>query len=135
LPDGDTDALSSGEIALLVDGLTDDVSFGWALIHLGLREDPPPEDVPPTGDVIAAAFASFERLVNLGLVEIGRIEYVNPGQPAGSVAPVKHVAEPIDAVRARVERECAQASRDTDWMFACWLVNTPAGHERANTNT
>jgi hypothetical protein len=62
LPDRDTDALSSGEIALLVDGLTDDVSFGWALIHLRLRENPPREDVPPTGDVIAAAFASFERI-------------------------------------------------------------------------
>jgi hypothetical protein len=85
--------------------------------------------------VIADAFISFERLVDLGLVEIGRIEYVNPDEAAGSVAPVKHVAEPIDAVRARVERECAQASRDTDWTFACWLVTTSAGRETALRNT
>ena len=53
--------LTGGEIELLIDGLSDDVSFAWALIHLGLRDNPPLDDVPPNAETIGAAFAHFER--------------------------------------------------------------------------
>ena len=39
--------LSDGEVASLIDGLTDDVSFEWTLIDLGIRSNPPPVDEPP----------------------------------------------------------------------------------------
>jgi hypothetical protein len=123
-------ALSEGEIALLIDGLTDDVSFSWALIDLGLRGNPPLEDVPPYPEMIAAAFVSFERLLGLGLVAIGRIDE-DPNPPPGSYRPVKHVAEPIETVRDRVERDCSRAASWSDWAFCCLLDNTDAGDEVA----
>jgi hypothetical protein len=32
--------LNPGEIEILIDGLTDDVSLDWALIHLGIMGNP-----------------------------------------------------------------------------------------------
>jgi hypothetical protein len=63
-----------------------------------------------------------ERLVNGGLAVLGRIEYVDGGSP-GRLAPVRHVVEPLDLVRQRVE----QAISGPDWEYACWLVNTDRG--------
>ena len=122
--------LSEGEIELLIDGLTDDVSFSWALIDVGLRGNPPDEDVPADREMIAAAFISFERLVELGLVAIGRIDE-DPDTPRGRYRAVKHVAEPIETVRDWMERECGQAVSWPDWAFCCWLVSTDAGDEVA----
>ena len=48
--------LNAGELELLIDGLTDDVSFEWALIHLGIRSDDQPAMSPPTSDEVEAAF-------------------------------------------------------------------------------
>jgi hypothetical protein len=127
----DDSVVTGGELALLVDGLMADVWFGWALIRLGLRENPPRETVPPTLEMVAEAFGSFEWLVSLGLVEIGRFEFSDAAEPAGSLIPVKLAAEPINRVRDRVEWECVQPSPDTAWAFACWLVNTDAGNELA----
>jgi hypothetical protein len=120
-------AMSEGEVELLIDGLSDDVSFAWALIHLGLRANPPAIDEPPSADVVKSAFESFERLRSDGLIAIGRTEYVDPSTPPGTVAPVRHVAEPTDVVIDRVSRACAAASESGDWAFSCWLVNTDAG--------
>ena len=72
------ETISAGEVELLADGLSDDVSFAWALINLGLRANPPPVDERPSADMIESAFESFERLASGGLVPIGRIEYVDP---------------------------------------------------------
>ena len=122
------DALSKGETELLIDGLTDDVDFAWALIHLGIRANPPVRDEPPAVEAIAAAFESFERLISRGLVKLGRIEYLDPNTPKGTLAPVKYVDEEIGVVRTRVERACRDAKDWSDWAFSCWLVNTEAGN-------
>jgi hypothetical protein len=129
--DGGRDGLSAGEIELLIDGLSDDVSFDLALIHLGLRGNPPVDDVPPSAETIGAAFAHFERLVGRNLVKLGRIEYVDPNQPQGTVASVKHTSEPLTEVRNRVEKACSAAAQWGDWAFSCWLVNTDAGDAAA----
>jgi hypothetical protein len=115
-------ALTPGELTLLRDVETDDVSFGWVLIDLGLRGNPPsnPDWRPGERDV-DAAFNALERLYERGLIEVGRIEYVDGG-PAGRVAPVRHVAEPLSVVRERVEAEIAAAVQPTDWEFSCWVV-------------
>jgi hypothetical protein len=131
MADDSADGLSAGETALLIDGLSDDVSFEWALVHLGIRGNPASNDEPPGPTDIAMAFASFDRLVALDLVSLGRIEYVDPRQPEGTSAPVRHVAEPIAVVRQRVEQACRDANVPADWAFSCWIVNTGAGDEAA----
>jgi hypothetical protein len=120
--------LSAGEIELLIDGLSDDVSFDWALIRLGLRGNPPLDEWPPSAETIGAAFAHFERLLARHLVRLGRIEYVDPNQAPGTVAPVKHTPEHLSDVRHRVEQACSTATGWGDWAFSCWLVNTDAGN-------
>ena len=124
------DNLGSRELALLSDGLSDDVSFLWALIHLGIRANPPAVDGPPNEEDVAAAFECFQRLVEAGLVEVGRLEYVDRGPP-GRVAPTRHVPEPLELVRARVQQACRASSRDGGWENSCWLVNTAKGDEVA----
>lgn len=89
--DAVADGLTAGETELLIDGLTDDVAFHAALIDLGIRANPPVVNQPPGVADIDAAFESFQRLVVRGLVTLGRIEYVDPTQPPGIVAPVKHL--------------------------------------------
>jgi hypothetical protein len=113
---------SPGELALLRDAQTDDVSFMWVLIDLGLRGNPPssPDWKPGTLE-IDAAFRSLERLCERGLIDVGRVEYADGGPP-GRVAPVRHIVEPLDVVRQRVEAEIASASQPTDWEFSCWVV-------------
>jgi hypothetical protein len=120
-------AVTQAEIALLIDGLSDDVSFVSALIDLGIRSNPPAVDEPPNADAIAAAFQSFDRLISAGLVKLGRIAYVDRTQPPGRIAPIEHVEEPIQIVRERVERSSQGALTSTDWAFSCWLMNTDSG--------
>jgi hypothetical protein len=116
--------LSPGEKALVLDAQTDDVSFVWVLIDLGLRENPPSRpDWRPGAHEIGLAFDALERLHRLGLIDVGRIEYVDGGPP-GRLAPVRHVAEPLAEVRQRVEEEVAAARQPTDWEFSCWVVAT-----------
>jgi hypothetical protein len=110
-----------------VDGLKDDVSFAWALIHLGIRANPPTIDEPPDATAIAAAFDAFDHLVAEGFVKLGRIDYTDPTTPRGSVAPTMHVEESTQVVRARVERACQTATDWSDWAHSCWIVNTAAG--------
>ena len=124
-------SLTSGELEILIDGLTDDVAFVWILIHLGLREDPPGDDRLPDAAVIATAFAHLNRLRRRGLIEIGRIAYADPNQQPGSLGPVKHFAEPTTVVRQRVEKACRVERNDRGWEFSCWSVNTEAGDDRA----
>jgi hypothetical protein len=125
--DAVADGLTTGETELLIDGLSDDVAFHAALIDLGIRANPPIVNKPPNDDAIAAAFESFERLIARGLVRLGRIEYVDPTQPMGTVGPVKHVEEPIHVVRERVEQACHDAEEWPNWAFSRWLVTTDAG--------
>jgi hypothetical protein len=116
--------LSPGELALLQDAETDDVSFVWVLIDLGLRENPPSSpDWRPGSSEIESAFRALERLQSRGLIDVGRLEYVDGGPP-GRVTPLRHVAEPLAAVRQRVEAEIASARRPDDWEFSCWVVAT-----------
>jgi hypothetical protein len=75
---------------------------------------------------IASAFSTLERLEGRGLIEVGRIEYIDPGSP-GRLAQVRHVAEPIPLVRQRVEEAVALANNSMDWESSCWVVETP-GH-------
>jgi hypothetical protein len=116
--------LSPGEQALLRDAQTDDISFVWVLIDLGLRGNPPSSpDWRPGACEIDSAFNALERLHSRGLIEVGRVEYLDSGQPR-RVAPVRHVAEPIDVVRQRVEAEVTAARQSTDWEFSCWVIAT-----------
>ena len=120
--------LTKGEVEILIDGLSDDVSFGWALIHLGIHGNPRAEKAPASAKEIAAAFTSFERLAAAGLAKLGRIEAVDPAPPAGTLARATHVEEPIRDVRERAERLCCHAKHSWEWTFCCWLVNTEAGN-------
>jgi hypothetical protein len=129
----DRDELSLAETELLIDCLSDDVSFNWALIDLGLRANPPDDDVPPSLEMIAAAFARFDRLLTRQLIKLGRVIYADPNQPRGTVGPVKHVSEPIAEVRQRVEQACSDAIDWSDWAFCCWIVTTDAGDAIART--
>lgn len=116
--------LSDGELALVQDAGSDDVAFVWVLIHLGLRGNPPSRpDWRPGPREIESAFATLERLGSRGLVEVGRVEYIDGGPP-GRVAPVRHVAEPLAVVRERVEDAVASAREPMDWEFSCWVVST-----------
>ncbi len=126
IPDSAGLALTDGELELLVDGLTDDVSFDNALIDLGLRGTPPDRNEPPDAAAVDAAFRSYERLISAGHIRLGQIQYIDEGPP-GRVAPVKHVVEPVRQVRARVEEACRTASDWGDWAFSCWSVNTSDG--------
>jgi hypothetical protein len=121
------DDITRDEAALLIGGLSDDIAFVWALIHLRLRRNDGTDGVP-TDELVDAAFAHFDRLLERGLIRIGRVVYADANQPAGTVAPVKHVSEPVDEVRRRVMAACARAAAgQSDWEWACWIVNTPAG--------
>lgn len=113
-----------GECDLLIHGLDDDVMLSWALIELGIRKNPPTDPGPPSADDIATAFDIFERLVSAEFIRIGRIEYKEPSTPLNSIAPVRHVEEPLDVVRARVEAACSKAQ---EWEGSCWIVNTETG--------
>jgi hypothetical protein len=114
--------LSPGELALLRDAETDDVSFVRVLIDLDLRENPPRSpDWRPGPREIDSAFNALERLHSRGRIDVGRIEYTDGGLP-GRVAPVQHVPEPLSVVRQRVEAEVASARQPTDWEFSCWVV-------------
>lgn len=116
--------LSPGERALLRDAQTDDVSFVWVLIDLGLLENPPSSpDWRPGAPEIDSAFHALGRMHSRGLIAVGRIEYTDGGPP-GRVAPVRHISEPLDAVRQRVEAEIASARQSTDWESSCWVVGT-----------
>ncbi|MCP4963591.1 MAG: hypothetical protein GY925_30520 [Actinomycetia bacterium] len=123
---GSDPVLTRGEVDLLADGLTDDISFDNALLDLGLRRNPTERNEPPDAIQIDAAIRSYERLLNAGLIRLGRIWYIDGGPP-GRLAPVEHVAEPLTQVRARVEESCRTATDWADWAFSCWSVNTSDG--------
>jgi hypothetical protein len=112
------------EAALLLEGLDDDVSFFWALIHLGIRTASLTDLEPPGSEEIELAFRSFERLTAPGYCHIGHITYVDSGREREGVV---HVAEPLEAVRTRVETRCSDGSED--WVGSCWLVNTQEGND------
>lgn len=119
--------LTPGELEILVDGLTDDVAFVWVLIHLGIRTNPAPTpDWAPGASDLHEAFDSLRRLSELGLIRVGRIEFVDGGPP-GRLAPVRHVAEAMDVVVSRVQTSVKTARVSDDWEFSCWVVNTDRG--------
>jgi hypothetical protein len=60
--------LTPGEQVLLLDAQTDDVSFVWVLIDLGLRSSPPTSpNWRPGAHEIDSAFRALERLYARGL--------------------------------------------------------------------
>jgi hypothetical protein len=119
--------LTPGEMELLIDGLSDDVAFIWVLIHLGIRTNPPPTpDWSPAPSDLHEAFASLQKLTDLALIRVGRIEYVDGGPP-GRLAPVKHIAEDMDEVVSRVEMAVGTARVSEGWAYSCWVVNTEHG--------
>ena len=125
------DKISGGEIELLIDGLTDDVAFVWALVDLGLRRNDGTDEAP-SASTVDEAFLLFRRLLDRDLIRIGKVVYVDPDQPRGTVAPVTHVSEPIELVHQRVLDACAKAESDgVDWEWSCWTVNTEAGNDMA----
>ena len=126
---GSDPVLTRGEVGLLADGLTDDISFDIALIDFGVRGNPPVRNEPPDANQIDAAFRSYERLLDADLIRLGRVKYIDGGPP-GRVEPVEHMAEPLTKVRARVEESCRTAMDWGDWAFSCWSVNTETGDER-----
>jgi hypothetical protein len=113
--------LSDGEVELLIDGLTDDVAVVYAMIHLGVRQNPPADLGPPSLRAIDATFAALSRLSEAGLIRVGRMEYEDRG-PLGRVALVHHIEEPLEVVRARIEDACRVPG--SDWEWACWIANT-----------
>lgn len=117
--------LTPGETEILIDALSDAVDFRWVMTHLGLdtvgRNDQPcPADVH-------AALRSLDKLSQAGLLEVGRLEYVDGGPP-GRLAPLKHLRDPMNEVADRVRAACLSGP---DWPWSCWVVNTPAGDEAA----
>ena len=122
-----SEQLTGPDAEVLIDGLHDDVAFVWVVIHLGLRGNPPNDPSPPSSDDVDAAFNRLDRLVDAGLVQVGHMEYIDGGPP-GRVSPVKHGAEPLDEVKARVKQACATGR---DWEWSCWVVNTEAGDAAA----
>ena len=121
--------LTSGEIELLVAGLSDDVALAWVLIYLGIRGNPPAHPGPPSASDVDTAFVALNRLSRAGLVSVGHLEYLDGGPP-GRTAPVKHAQEPIGDVKTRVLEACANG---TDREWSCWVVNTADGDERAQS--
>ncbi|MFP3380445.1 hypothetical protein SB767_29435, partial [Bacillus sp. SIMBA_069] len=98
-----------------------------ALIHLGIMTNPPPTPHwRPSDEDIAAAFAAFEKLSDMGLISVGRMDYIDGGRP-GLPLPLRHVPETLEAVRARVQTAVSTAKEATDWEFACWIVATDEG--------
>lgn len=119
--------LTPGEVALLTDGLSDDVAFVSVLIHLGIRGNPPENPEPPSADDVGTAFAVLGGLMQRGLVKVGHMEYLDGGPP-GRVAPVKHVEDPIELAKAAALGACASG---LGWEWSCWVVNTPSGDDLA----
>ena len=122
-----TAELSSGELELLVEGLSDDIAFVYVLLHLGLRAESPGESHPPSPSDTRTALDTLAGLRAAGLIEVGHMAYVDDGPP-GRVAPVQHVPDPDDAVRSRVLEACGTG---VDWEWSCWVANTDMGDEAA----
>lgn len=120
--------LSDGEVELLIDGLTDDVAIVWAMIHLGVRSNPPADPGPPTTDDVERTFSALRHLSAAGMVRIGRMEY-DDGGPPGRLAPIHHVEEPLETVKARVVDACRGS--EIDWEWTAWILNTEAGDNAA----
>jgi hypothetical protein len=133
----DESGFSAEQLALLIDGSSDDVSLVWALIHLAIRENPDPRyPEPPTPDEIDAAFAQFDRLAAAGLLKVGRLDILRRDDRGRQV--VEHIEEPMATVRERVERACRDAALESkpsdiwsEWAFSCWVIATDAGREVA----
>lgn len=113
--------LTPGERELLEAAEDDEIDLGWACIHLGVRTNGGPGPVRATPEEIDACFHSLARLHDLGLISVGRMEYVDGGPP-GRLAPVRHVGEPIDMVKQRVREVARNASDDWAWHFSAWIA-------------
>lgn len=95
--------LTAGELRILDDAETDDVALTWVMDHLRLTTD------RPTRAHWDVAFAALARLVDRGLVAVGRMD----DAPGGGI---RHVAEPLAVVRRRAE------AWGDDWAYAGWVV-------------
>ncbi|WP_395638960.1 hypothetical protein [Pseudolysinimonas sp.] len=113
--------LTPGERELLSAAEDDEIDVSWACIHLGVRSNGPPSPIRATPEEIDACFVSLKRLNDLGLISVGRMEYVDGGPP-GRVAPVHHVSEPIDLVKGRVLDVARTAVDAWEWAFSAWIV-------------
>jgi hypothetical protein len=117
--------LSEGELSLLSEAQSDDVSFDWVLHLLRKHGQPVESDWHPGPDDLDMAFNSLTKLSELGLIHVGRIEYVDEGSVG--LAPVRHVEESLPVVRERIRAAIATSRDSADWAYQAWVVAaTPA---------
>ena len=116
----DAELLTAGELKLLEDASVDDVHTLSMLSDLGLVGS---AHDAVTAEILDSAFASLAKLLDRGLIRVGRVEYVDAGAP-GRIAPVRHISESLSTVRAHVESSTANAADPTSWWFASWVVGT-----------
>jgi len=124
-------ALTHGEIELLTDGLSDYVDFGWVLVRLDIRGNPPIDPGPPSEADVDAAFSILDGLSDRGLIKVGHMEY-DDGGPPGRLAPIHHVEDPLGAAKASVLEGLMNSASD-DWKWNCWVENTNAGSDLIRT--
>jgi hypothetical protein len=117
--------LTPGERELLQAAEDDDIDVGWACIYLGVRANGGPGPTRATPDEIDACFDSLSRLHDLGLINVGRIEFLEEASP-GRLPPF-HVSEPIDLVKQRVMDVATNATEPWEWQFSAWIVLKDTG--------
>ncbi len=116
--------MGEGERELLWSGYYEDVDLSAVMGTLRLES---PGARKPSKEALASAFASFERLVDRGLMKVGRLSLGQAVRSGGRPGAAIHVEESIDAASRRVEQECAKAQSFDDWRFACVLATTDLG--------
>jgi hypothetical protein len=128
-PVSNPEPLTEGEVAILVDGLSDEVGFIYVMHHLGFGAYVGAGPGAERSRAVQSAIDSLRRLVDRGLVLVGYTQYVDGGPP-GRLAPYEHVSESPDDVWRRLRSDSLSTEPGAlDW--SCWCVNSPAGDEVA----
>lgn len=105
-----------GERQLLDAAADDDIDVCFALMYLGVRTFEGEGTPRATAEEIEAGFIALARLRELGLIEVGRFDYVDDRYI--------YVSEPIDLVKQRVLDAAANESDPTGWYSSAWIVAT-----------
>lgn len=119
--------LGEGEVRLLVDALSEDVPAVWVLIQLGIRDNPPPTGWIASSEDLDRAAIVLRRLLDLGLIEVGRVETVD-GRPFGRDVPNRFVAERLDSATDRAKVGLSNHA----WEWAYFVVLTSLGETLAS---
>ena len=89
-----------------------------------------PDDGPrptPTPQDVEVALAAVAKLVDDGLVSIGRFDWVR------SLPGWVHVPQSINDIRRAVREALDGPDPEIAWWFAGWVVNTEHGDETARS--